>query len=340
MAEYLIYSLDQRGFLQQPLEELAEELVEDQATVEELARAAGRAAPADPPGARRARPARVAAAAARRDRAARTRWCATMVAEHLDDIDDRTACRASPRRPGTRSPTSRMRWRPCARSTRPRASTTGEEPAAAILPDVMVEEVDGRCEVRLDARAAAGADHQPGLQAPAAPGAAAATACRSGSRSAWSRRAGSSTPSPSARARCSASPTCIFERQRDFLERGVRGAQAAAHAGGRRRGRRAHLDRQPRRLGQVRADAARHLPAQVLLHRRHADARPAGSPARPRSSSASRSWSSRRTRSNPLSDDQLAELLEQRDKVKIARRTVTKYRKALAIPSSSQRRVF
>ncbi len=45
-------------------------------------------------------------------------------------------------------------------------------------------------------------------------------------------------------------------------------------------------------------------------------------------------------RTNPLSDDQLAALLEQTDKIKIARRTVTKYRKALSIPSSSHRRVF
>ncbi len=43
---------------------------------------------------------------------------------------------------------------------------------------------------------------------------------------------------------------------------------------------------------------------------------------------------------NPLSDDQIAAHLEKRDGIKIARRTVTKYRKALAIPSSSQRREF
>jgi RNA polymerase sigma-54 factor len=42
----------------------------------------------------------------------------------------------------------------------------------------------------------------------------------------------------------------------------------------------------------------------------------------------------------PLSDDQLAALLEERHGVKIARRTVTKYRKALDIPSSSQRKQF
>ena len=42
----------------------------------------------------------------------------------------------------------------------------------------------------------------------------------------------------------------------------------------------------------------------------------------------------------PLSDDRLAELLRERDGITIARRTVTKYRKAMGVPSSSQRRQF
>ncbi len=42
----------------------------------------------------------------------------------------------------------------------------------------------------------------------------------------------------------------------------------------------------------------------------------------------------------PLSDDQLADLLHESDGIRIARRTVTKYRKALAIPASSQRKQF
>ena len=42
----------------------------------------------------------------------------------------------------------------------------------------------------------------------------------------------------------------------------------------------------------------------------------------------------------PLSDDQLAVRLEETSGIKIARRTVTKYRKALELPSSSQRRAF
>ncbi|MDF1800522.1 MAG: RNA polymerase factor sigma-54 [Planctomycetota bacterium] len=42
----------------------------------------------------------------------------------------------------------------------------------------------------------------------------------------------------------------------------------------------------------------------------------------------------------PFSDDHLAALLEEQEGVKIARRTVTKYRRALDIPSSTRRREF
>ncbi len=44
--------------------------------------------------------------------------------------------------------------------------------------------------------------------------------------------------------------------------------------------------------------------------------------------------------SAPLSDDRLAELLHERDGIRLARRTITKYRKVLAISSSTRRRVF
>ncbi|MEC8510620.1 MAG: RNA polymerase factor sigma-54 [Planctomycetota bacterium] len=42
----------------------------------------------------------------------------------------------------------------------------------------------------------------------------------------------------------------------------------------------------------------------------------------------------------PLSDDAIAKALEDEDGIKIARRTVTKYRKALEIPSSTQRKKY
>ncbi|MEM9383013.1 MAG: RNA polymerase factor sigma-54 [Planctomycetota bacterium] len=44
--------------------------------------------------------------------------------------------------------------------------------------------------------------------------------------------------------------------------------------------------------------------------------------------------------SKPLSDEGIAKALEETDGIKIARRTVTKYRKALGIPSSTQRRTY
>jgi RNA polymerase sigma-54 factor len=44
--------------------------------------------------------------------------------------------------------------------------------------------------------------------------------------------------------------------------------------------------------------------------------------------------------SDPLSDDRLAGLLRDRGGISLARRTITKYRGVLAIPSSSKRRVF
>ena len=45
-------------------------------------------------------------------------------------------------------------------------------------------------------------------------------------------------------------------------------------------------------------------------------------------------------RANPLSDDEVADRLTTECGLVIARRTVTKYRKALRIPSSRQRRVW
>ena len=45
-------------------------------------------------------------------------------------------------------------------------------------------------------------------------------------------------------------------------------------------------------------------------------------------------------KAKPLSDDQLAAKLAETDGIRIARRTVTKYRKALSIPSSTQRREY
>jgi len=48
----------------------------------------------------------------------------------------------------------------------------------------------------------------------------------------------------------------------------------------------------------------------------------------------------REDKSSPLSDDDIVELLQTNNGIQVARRTVTKYRKALGIPSSRQRREY
>jgi len=45
-------------------------------------------------------------------------------------------------------------------------------------------------------------------------------------------------------------------------------------------------------------------------------------------------------RSAPLSDEEIGRILRERDGIKVARRTITKYRKALGIPSSTMRRSY
>ena len=42
----------------------------------------------------------------------------------------------------------------------------------------------------------------------------------------------------------------------------------------------------------------------------------------------------------PHSDEQLAKLFSEEEGVTLARRTITKYRKAIGIPSSTQRREY
>ena len=48
----------------------------------------------------------------------------------------------------------------------------------------------------------------------------------------------------------------------------------------------------------------------------------------------------REDKSKPLSDDEIVGRLLENYGLKVARRTVTKYRKALGIPSSRQRREY
>ena len=100
----------------------------------------------------------------------------------------------------------------------------------------------------------------------------------------------------------------------------------------------ARIDGQPRHLQQVHGDAARHLRAQVLLHLGdRLGGRRGGALLRGRAPPHPPADRRRDRRSAVLSDDKIVEQLK-RDGIDIARRTVAKYREALRIPSSVQRR--
>ena len=131
----------------------------------------------------------------------------------------------------------------------------------------------------------------------------------------------------------------IFRRQKSFLERGVPGFQplrmqevadeVGVHISTVSRAVAGKYAQTPRGIFPLKyffaggtAKATGEVTSQVSIKQRVADLIAAEDPDR------------------PLSDDELAKLLEEKDHVKIARRTVTKYRKALSLPSSNQRRKF
>ena len=89
-------------------------------------------------------------------------------------------------------------------------------------------------------------------------------------------------------------------------------------------------DGQPRGRRQVDSDAARHVPAEAVLRRRQTTATTClGHDLHPATG--------QRRQTAPLSDEDLVGELEKLG-MKVARRTVIKYRQTMGIPSSPQRR--
>ena len=123
-----------------------------------------------------------------------------------------------------------------------------------------------------------------------------------------------------------------------LFPQGRRAPEAARPARHRRGDRDARKHRQPRHHQQVHSDAARHVRAQVFLfrgdRRPRRRRRPLGRGGALPDQGADRRGAVRQTM---LSDDRIVEILNA-EGIDIARRTVAKYREAMKIPSSVQRR--
>lgn len=336
IAEFLAYSLDPRGYLPDPLEELACQSDIPRLTVEELEETLEELRAATHP------------ALGARDIAEclllqltplhlDTPLIRVLLEEHIEDITTNRLPRIA-RATGYSIEEIKNALETIRTLDPVPGRDYGESPAETIHPDVIVEEIDGHFDVRLTREGIPrlGINHAyRNLLRQATKG----DSVRKwiGQRlekARWFIDALEQRQSTLLRI-----AIAIFDRQHDFLEGGVKGLR-------------------PLRMLEVAEEIGVHISTvSRAVAGKHAQTPHGILPLRyffsggtEKASGGMASQASIKQRIKelvegedakaPLSDDRLAALLEERDGIKIARRTITKYRKALAIPASSQRRQF
>ena len=132
--------------------------------------------------------------------------------------------------------------------------------------------------------------------------------------------------------------TEIVRQQDGFFADGVAHLRPLNLQGGRRRDQHARIDGVARHRQQVHRHPARHLRAEIFLHRGdRLGRRRRGAFGRSRAPPHPPDDRRREPRAAMLSDDAIVDKLREGG-IDIARRTVAKYREAMRIPSSVQRR--
>jgi RNA polymerase sigma-54 factor len=336
IAEYLIYSLDDRGYLREPLEAVAAQCELEGVGVEELRETLGRIR-------RIAHPA-IGAADLREclllqleSHGVEDPLVFTIVDEHLEDITTNRLPRIS--RATGRSIEDVKDAIEIVRHLDPFPSGDfGGEQAAVIMPDVVVEEREGEFEVRLA---------RPRVRDLTVPSSFRRLLEKGGSSPSvqkWVRKRVESArwfidAIHQRRSTVLRIAEAVFERQRGFLEKGVRALaplrmQEIADETG------VHISTVSRAVSGKYAQTPRGIfPLKYFF---------TGGTEKTGGGVASQASIKQRIvelveaedGTRPHSDEELSELLEKKDGIKIARRTVTKYRKALDIPSSGQRKQF
>jgi RNA polymerase sigma-54 factor len=359
LAEYLLYSLDEHGYLKEPLEEIAracneeaptgtDELAtidadsfanalgEEPVTVEELEDVLSelRAVAHPALGARDLRECLLLQIDAHGIEDSLLR---VIVTHHLEDLEQnrlpRIAKAVDLEIEDVKNAIEMLRGL----DPHPGAGY-GQSRAAVITPEVIVEEVDGDYEVRLDRQRVPEITLSPAyreLLRKAEKGDGVRDWVKKRLESArWFIDAVRQRQSTLERI-----SSVIFTRQRDFLDKGVRALhplrmQEVADEVG------VHISTVSRAVSGKYAQTPRGIhPLKYFF---------LGGTTKNTGEVASRASIQQRIADlvaqedpdHPLSDDQIAAQLEERDNVKLARRTVTKYRKALGLGASSQRRKF
>ena len=347
IAEYLAWSLDERGYLTQTLEEIASEVQAEEGpsgngngtppvTAADVAAVLERIRGISHP-AIGARDLKECLLLQIKAMGLDNPLLVSIVENHLEDLEQNRLPRIAK---STGAPIEAVKQAVTLLKTldpHP-GSGYGETRVHAITPDVIVEEVDGEYEVRLERQRVPRLSLSPAYreflrQAKKGDGVREWVKKRV-EAARWFIEAVHQRQSTLLRI-----AQVIFVRQRAFLERGVPGFQplrmqevadeVGVHISTVSRAVAGKYAQTPRGIYPLKyffaggtQKASGEVASQVSIKQRIADL-VAGEDA-----------------DHPLSDDELAKMLDEKDHVRIARRTVTKYRKALSIPSSNQRRKF
>ncbi len=336
IAEFIAYSLDARGYLPDPLEELAGQCDIPEVTTEQLEEVLEALRFATHP-ALGARDLRECLLLQLGPLHIESPLVHTLIQDHIEDITTNRLPRIA-RATGYTIEQVKEAIETIRTLDPIPGREYGESSAETIHPDVLVVEVEGRFDVKLTRegvpRLAISSSYRKLLRQSAKGDSVRAWVKQRLENARWFIDALEQRQSTLLRI-----ATAIFERQRSFLERGVKGLQPlrmleVAEATG------VHISTVSRAVAGKYAQTPRGiLPLRYFF---------SGGTAKASGGMASQASIKQRIKElveqedqkSPLSDDRLAEILAEKDGIKIARRTITKYRKALGIPASSQRREF
>ncbi|MCE9594936.1 MAG: RNA polymerase factor sigma-54 [Planctomycetes bacterium] len=336
IAEYLIWSLDEKGYLPQPREELARDCGVENATVEELEDVlfAFRDAIHPALGAKDLRECLLLQLDASDLDVPLVR---TLIADHLEDITTNRLPRIA--KATGRSIEEVKSAIEMIRTLEPAPGAQyGEARSEVIRPDVTVEEIDGNYEVRLNRGRVRDIALNPIYRQMLR------QAKKGDGVQEWVKKRVEAArwfidAVQQRRSTLQRIADAIFVRQRDFLDKGIKALkplrmQEVADTV------KVHISTVSRAVSGKYAETPRGIfPLKFFF---------TGGTTKDDGEVESQAAIKQRIKElvaqedpdSPLSDDQIAARLDERDRIHIARRTVTKYRKALAIPASSQRKRF
>jgi len=336
IAEYLVWSLDSRGWLETPLEEIAASGSVQRATIEELERILAQLREAIHPaiGARDLRECLLLQLEASPLDSPLVR---TLVEDHLEDITTNRLPRIAKATGRTIEEIKHGLETIRALDPYPGAEY-GSELATVIAPDVVVENVDGQYEVRLVR------GRVPELTLNPAYKKMLREARKGDGVQEWVKKRIESArwfidAIQQRQSTLERIAVKIFERQDKFLDDGIKALvplrmQEVADEVG------VHISTVSRAVSGKYAQTPRGTYPLKFFFTGGTRKETGGVASQAAIKQRIKELVAAEDHKQPLSDDQIAALLEERDQIKIARRTVTKYRKALSIPSSGQRRQF